>query len=127
MSGTTFNTPLQQQRLAMVYALVARPSGATQTEVAGLIGVGRTTALPFLHRLRDDGQVHRRPRSKLWVAGPSAGWIADDQAGGRPAQLVASYAERNTGRVQRDYLVEALFGPARPGEAANAASSRVRA
>lgn len=128
MGGTNFNTDGQKARVALVLALIRR-EGATQDQVGALLRVARSSALPYLHYLRDDGLVHRREHSKLWVAGPSHDWMVADQLlpDAPVVRSVAATAARNSVWVRRDPLVEALFGPARPSEAANASAKVVRA
>lgn len=119
MGGTYFNTEGQQARLSLVLALIRREGAVTQDQVATLLRVARGSALPYLHHLRDKGLAHRRDPGKRWLAGPS-----------HEAPVVRSVAAvvvPTKVRVRRDPLVEALFGPARPGEAANAGAKAVRA
>lgn len=107
MGAINFCTEHQQASLAAVAALVTQYGGATQDDVARLLGLARPSALPYLHALRDEGLIHRRMHSKVWVPGP-----ADDWAGMPDGPLVRqSSAPRSGGGARRDPLVEALFGP----------------
>lgn len=111
MGTVSFASPTQQAKLDEIRALL-KSGPASGEQVADLLGVVYDSALPYLNHLRGLGQAQRPEPGRLWMAGPSAAWLAAlERDPPKVVRVDAAAAGRQ--HVRRDPLVAALFGPAK--------------
>jgi hypothetical protein len=112
MAGTRFSKPEGIRRLNLVVDYLTQHGAACPEHIGALLAITPKSALVYLHRLRIDGRVHRRAGTQLWEPGPDEAWFTTEQRGAGTSPAQRSFAYGQTGHARRDYLVEALFGPA---------------
>jgi hypothetical protein len=122
MAGTRFSKPEGIRRLNLVVEYLIEHGAASDEHIGALLAITPKSALVYLNRLRADGRAHRRAGTQLWEPGPGQTWLKAEQGAPDTAPTQRSCAHWQTGHARRDYLVEALFGPA-----ANAGVNAVRA
>jgi hypothetical protein len=112
MAGTRFSKPEGIRRLNLVAEYLIQHGATSHEDIAVLLAVTPKSALVYLYRLRADCRAHRPDGTQLWAPGPDQARLDDEQITPDALPVQRSFAYYQTGHARRDYLVEALFGPA---------------